>query len=211
MTGWNWAAFQGSAAALGYARRDLPNLEAVIALVPQRRQCVQAGGSLGIWPKRLAAAFEAVLTCEPDEGNVAKLRANAPERNIAVHAVALGERSGTVRLNRQRRDGKPTAHEGCPHVDRVGETVPVMAIDDFDVAVCDLLYLDVEGYELHALRGSEGLLQQLRPVVATEVNQKHLQAYGVTEADLLGFMTGHGYLIGPRFGLDQVFLPLEAA
>lgn len=209
MLTWNWNAFRGSTIALKYARRDLPALEAVIDLVPRRRLAFQAGGSLGIWPKRLAASFESVFTCEPDEANVAKLRANAPEKNIRIFPVAIGDRGGSVGLSTERRDGKPNAHEGCPHVQGSG-AIPMMAIDDFDLLSCDLVYLDVEGYELHALKGAAATLHRCRPVVATEINPKHLQAYGVTESDVLTFMDAAGYEQGPRFGIDQVFLPRAA-
>jgi len=205
---WDWSGFQGSAPALKYARRDLPNLRAVIKLTPRHRVCLQAGGNLGIWPKALATAFESVFTCEPDADNYDKLRTNAPEKNIHAYPYALGETSGAVGLSRVRRDGKPTSHEGCVHVDGAG-TVPMATIDEFELPVCDLIYLDVEGYELFALRGARATLARCRPVVAVEIN-KHLRSYGLTELDVLTFMEAAGYRSGPRVGCDQVFLP-EAA
>lgn len=202
---WNWSAFEGSASVLKYARRDLPHLEAVIRLVPTRRLCVQAGGNVGIWPKALSAAFDTVLTCEPDPENFAMLLANVDEPNVQAFPVALGAACGYVGLSRQRRDGKPHSHEGCVHVAGAGE-IEMVTIDTFDLRLCDLIYLDIEGYELHALRGAVRTLQTCRPIVAVEVNQ-HLGSYGIAEAELYAFMESMGYRLGPCYGVDRVFLP----
>ena len=55
--------FKGSGTALKLNRRDLPELEQVIALTPQHRVAVQAGGNLGLWPKRLAQDFRGEVGC----------------------------------------------------------------------------------------------------------------------------------------------------
>lgn len=201
---WDWTTFHGTPRALKYNRRDLPTLGAVIKRTPRHRVCLQAGGNLGIWPKALATVFEQVFTCEPDAENYQKLCANAPEKNIHAYPYALGEVSGHVGIARARRDAKPW-HEGCAHVSGSGD-VPMVTIDEFALSVCDLIYLDLEGYELYALRGAIATLRRCRPVVAVEVN-KHLAEYGVNPDDITAVMTGAGYSLGPTFGVDQVFLP----
>ncbi len=86
----------------------------------------------------------------------------------------------------------------------------MMTIDALDLPVCDLIYLDLEGYELFALRGAADTLERCRPVVAVEIN-KHLASYGLTEAEIMDFMRDRGHTASVRFEQDQVFLPAERA
>jgi FkbM family methyltransferase len=204
---WDWSRFQGSPLMLKFMRRDLPTLDRVIEMVPRHRVCVQAGGALGIFPKRLAETFDEVLTFEPDPDNFVRLCLNAPEPTIRAYPVALGAVNATVGLCKQRRDGKPENHEGCVHVAGDGE-VPMLRLDELQLRVCDLLYLDVEGYELFALQGAAETLRRCRPVIALEVNA-NLGFYGLQESDLVGYLASSGYRRAARLGSDQVFVTVE--
>lgn len=199
----------GSAEALKWGRRDLAHLEAVLALVRGRTAAVQAGGNLGLFPKRLAQEFAAVYTFEPAPDLFKMLQANAPEPNILCFQAALGDQRGTVGVSRVRRDGKPNAHEGITHTVAEG-TIPTLMIDDLGLKVCDLIYLDIEGDELKALRGAQETLRRCRPVVAVEVN-KNLQYVGVTEEQIYGFIQDRGYRHVLNLGSDRAFVPVERA
>ena len=201
---------KGSAEALKWSHRDLAQLEAVLALVPGRTAVVQAGGNLGVFPKRLAQVFAAVYTFEPAADLFAIMQENAPEPNIVRFQAALGSDRGLVGTSRVRRDGssKP-AHEGITHVVS-GGTIPTLRIDDLGLPVCDLIYLDIEGSELNALRGASATLARCRPVVAVEIN-KSLGYMGLTPQDVSGFITSKGYRHALTVGSDQAFVPEEWA
>ena len=205
--GWTWSRFWGDKEALRYAKRELVNVEGVLAHVPGRTRVIQAGGSLGIFPKFLAQQFAQVVTFEPDPRNFIALTMNAPEVNIVRVQAALGETRGYVGLSRQRRDGKPNSHDGVVHVSGSG-TVPLMRLDDYPCDVCDLIYLDIEGFELYALRGATQLIERCRPAIAIEVN-KNLEHVNATEADLDQFMQDHRYVRIAAFGSDRLYLPRE--
>lgn len=207
---WNWAAFKGSAHALKYARRDLPCLDAVIARTPGRMAAIQAGGSLGIFAKRLSAVFETVYTFEPAADCFAAMAVNAPEPNILRFQAALGDTRGLVGLSRVRRDGsKGPIHEGLTHVSSIG-VVPTLLIDDLALPVCDLIYLDLEGFELYALRGAVETIRRCRPVIAVEVNQ-NINFYGQSADDIRHWLTDLGYHLVDRQQSDDVFIPVERA
>ena len=199
----------GSAAALKWATRELDHLETVIALVPGRTACIQAGGNLGVFPRRLAQSFSTVYCFEPAADLFDKMLRNAPAENIVRFQAALGDRRGLVGTSRVRRDGKPNAHEGITHV-VAGGTIPTLLVDDLALPVCDLIYLDIEGVELSALRGSVETLHRCRPVVAVEIN-KNLKYVDVTEADIYAFFADQGYAHLMCVGSDHVFLPVERA
>jgi len=198
---------RGSEAALKWGRRDLAHLDAVMQLVPGRTAVVQAGGNLGLFPKRLATEFATVYTFEIAADCFEMMTENAPEENIIRFQAALGERHGLVGACRVRRDGKPDAHEGITHVVPHG-TIPTLLIDDLALPVCDLIYLDIEGYELYALRGAVETLQRCRPVVALEIN-KSLKYVGLTPEQVTGFIAAQGYKRLLQLGSDQVFVPVE--
>ncbi len=200
---------RGSAEALKWSRRDLAHLETVLTLVPGRTSVVQAGANLGIFPKRLAEVFETVYTFEPDPELFEVTCQNAPARNIVKVQAALGDTRGLVGTCRIRRDGKTNHHEGITHV-VPGGVLPTLRIDDLGLRVCDLIYLDIEGAELDALRGAQETLRRCRPVVAVEIN-KNLKFVGLTEEQVTGFIHDRGYRFVLNVGSDRAFVPVEWA
>ncbi len=205
---WDWTTFKGSGTALKLNRRDLPELEQLIALTPGRSVAVQAGGNLGLWPKRLAQDFKTVYTFEPAADLFELLQRNAPEPNIVKLQAAVGEKHELVHMSRERRDGKTRPpHEGITHVDGPG-VIPTLRIDDLELPVCDLLCLDLEGWELYALRGAVATIHRCLPVICVEVNE-HIKEVGLTEDAVRDFLTSCHYRQHHRFVADDVWLPNE--
>jgi FkbM family methyltransferase len=198
----------GSASALKWATRELSHLDTVIALVPGRTACVQAGANLGVFPRHLSQHFAACYVFEPAADLFDKMLRNAPAENIIRFQAALGDTRGLVGTSRVRRDGKPDAHEGITHV-VPGGTIPTLLVDDLGLPVLDLLYLDIEGEELPALRGAVATLARCRPVVAVEIN-KNLKYVDVKEADIYAFFDAQRYRHLMSVGSDHVFLPEPA-
>lgn len=204
---WNWNAFAGSAQALAYNKRDLPMLDRIVAMARGRSVAVQAGGNLGVWPKRLSELFATVYAFEPAADLFARMMRNAPESNIVKFQAALGCERGLVGMSQVRRDGKSNAHEGITHVSGPGN-VPTLMVDDLGLTVCDAIILDIEGYELYALMGAVDTLRRCRPLVAAEVN-KSLDYVPISESDIRGFFATQGYQYETTFGQDHVYVPIE--
>lgn len=202
----DWGAFQGSPEALKWNQRDLTSIDRVLEVVPGRTACVQAGGNLGVFPKYLSQFFQAVLTFEPSPALFPMLTANVPETNVIRMQAALGENPGLVGMQCIRRGNKPgIAHEGLTHVSGEG-IVPTLRLDALALPILDLLYLDLEGYELFALRGSAKTIERCRPVISVEVNQNS-GFYGISREDIRDFITGLGYRQLFRVQSDEVFAP----
>ena len=202
-----WPPLVGSAECLKWSQRDLQNLEAVLRLTPGRRAVVQAGGNVGVFPKRLAVEFETVYTFEPDADLFAALVQNVSERNVVKLQAALGVDRGPIRVECSRRDGSArAAHAGLTHVAGAGH-LPSFRVDDLALPACDLIYLDVEGWELFALQGAEQTLRRCRPVIAVEIN-KQIAYSGATAEQLRGYIVAHGYRHALTVNSDEVFTPL---
>ncbi len=201
---------KGGAEALKYAKRDLVGLDRIVARVPQKRVCVQAGGCLGVYPKRLAESFEVVYSFEPSPELFPVMVENAPEHNIIRFQAALGFARDLVGVSRERRDGKLNNHEGITHIAGPG-TIPTMRIDDLNLPICDALFLDLEGWELYALQGAVETVQRCRPLMSIEIN-KSAVFLGIDPDAVREFITVElGYRFIERLHADEVFEPVEWA
>lgn len=201
----------GDPRALALAQRDLEHLETFLPLVPRRRGRVQAGGSLGVFPARLARDFDAVYTFEPAPDLFPLLVANAPQRNVVRFQAALGRHiGGTVTTVAARRDGKPNFNAGCTHAVE-GGIVPQVALDQLKLPAIDLIYLDVEGWEARALCGAIGTIERCRPAIVVEVNRNIDLVDDPGGADALrALLAGCGYRHTLTCRSDALYLP-EAA
>lgn len=131
-----------------------------------RRSVVQAGGHVGIFPFELSNIFKRVYTFEPEHENFQCLVRNATAANIFPQRAALGAINGGRKLTVQPRNtgGHQMTHDP-------GET-PMLRIDDLGLADCDLLLLDLEGYEFFALLGATATIMRTRPLIIVEQNKK---------------------------------------
>lgn len=203
---WPWERFVGSDACLKWSFRDLRQLDQTLLLVPGRKVAVQAGGNLGLFPKRLAEEFEEVITFEPDAKLYAAMRINAPERNIRSIRAALGEERTPISMRCSRRDPSGRAvHEGLTHVSGAG-AIPQMRLDDLNLPACDLIYLDIEGYELFALRGAEQTIHRHRPVIGVE-NNRASTYYGVERETIQEWIVSKNYKLSFKLNSDEVYIP----
>ncbi len=195
----------GTALALKYARRDLPVLDAAVALCSGRTAAIQAGGCLGVYPKHLAQSFDTVYTFEPSASLFQLLATNAPEPNIIKLQAALGCARDLVGTCQVRRDGKAGNHEGITHI-VPGGSVPTLRIDDLALPICDLIQLDLEGWELYALRGAAETIQRCRPVVLVEIN-KGIEFVGFRPEDVRNYLYAAGYQFLWRQHSDEAWVP----
>ena len=180
-----------------YSLEHVRSIEYAIRKCKQRRTAVQAGGNIGLWPKRLAECFQRVVTFEPDAISRECLVANLGKApTVEVRPEALGDEPGWCAI----------AHKGVgSHRVVEGSAVPVTMLDDLELDDVDLLQLDVEGYEWHALRGATETIERCRPVVQVEL-RGFAEKYGQTDVAVRGLLTVMGYReVCKQAGADYVF------
>lgn len=178
-----------------HSLKHVRSLEHAIALVPQRRTAVQAGGNIGLWPHRLAQIFRRVVTFEPDPIARACL-----EKNVQPHVEIRPEAVGAT----LSRCGILHSSLGSHHVTR-GDEVPIVPIDSLAIEDLDLLQLDVEGYELEALRGAASTIDRCGPIVQVEL-RGFVSRYGGADSDVVAFLAGLGYKeVSKQPGNDFVY------
>ncbi len=134
---------------------------------------------------------------EPNACSVieAHLRTNALT-NVVLAKVAVGAQAGAI----------PMMLRG-PHLEAVSDLEmrsdagDVLAIASTTVdELCrdldlhpDIIKIDVEGYELHVLRGAERVLREDRPDIALELHPQQIAQLDGSVADLVAYLAELGY------------------
>jgi FkbM family methyltransferase len=131
---------------------------------------VQAGGNLGMYPRLLSDMFKWVYTFEPDSLNFHCLVNNCQKSNIVKFNAALSNSHQMLELNRHDLE-----NAGMHRMSMKAGHTPTLMIDDFDFSDCDLIQLDVEGFEFNALRGGMKTIEKFKPVIAAELGSKQIE------------------------------------
>jgi FkbM family methyltransferase len=179
---------------------DVPQLISEFVPIDQRRVVVQAGGNCGFYPRQYAELFDRVYTFEPDWLNFYCLNLNVPNSNVVKIQSCLGDKHQTVGLNIK------SINRGKNFVDGSG-VYPMLRIDDLALDQCDLIQLDIEGYEYYALLGAAKTIEQFHPVIVVEVWEQLKNRFdGNINQKLDDFLQSMGYtLTKTLYDSDRVY------
>src|SRR6266704_1345958 len=178
----------------------------VLDRIPDGGVFADVGAHVGHYALRAAAKAAEVIAVEANPDTAARLEHNLGLNgitNVTVHPVAAWDER--VRMN--LLSPHACARDGSTQVLAAGSDdegfVDGLPLDDLlgGLDRLDLVKLDVEGADLHALRGMAGTLARLRPVLFIEDHS----IYGYYERDELNKLLEklgvrwhdpcHGYLI----------------
>lgn len=158
---------------------------------------IDIGANVGVMTLRAARKVGdsgRVVAFEPNPGNVDKLLrgvvANGFE-NVTVYPMAASDRAGVI-FTSKHSNGKVVATTDPMQIENAGQAVRV---DDMvaELDRVDFVKLDIEGFEVQALRGLAKTLARHRPTVLCEFNPLCLVPHGGVDprelADLVFSMT----------------------
>jgi len=143
-----------------------------------------------------------VIFFEPIKSNFDVLLQNTLNKksNINCHNVALGNDNKIVTINTSN-NGKtsssiltPKAHLiAHPEVIFDGkEEVEMNKLDDYQIINCNLLVMDVQGYELEVLKGGKNTLDSV-DYIYTEVNRDEVYENNAKIEELDEFLLDYGF------------------
>jgi FkbM family methyltransferase len=163
--------------------------------------------------RRAAAAGGRVHAFEPSPPNADRVAglvaANGLESTVTLHRFGLGEADAEAGIAVGADDRGATGNAYLT-ADPGGTRVRVRVLDavaaECGIDRCDLMKVDVEGYELGVFRGGRGLITRSRPVIVTELNHYWMAERGWRLTDLTAFFDPLGYVLlrrsGRRFAED---------
>jgi len=175
--------------------------KAAMELCTQFRTAIDVGGHVGLWSFNMAHAFDHVHAFEPVQAHRECFEKNTADLgNITLHACALGDRYGSVKIRTE-----PTS-SGDSRVDGVGD-IPMHTLDSMSLENVDLVKIDCEGFELFVLRGAEELLARQKPVVVVEQKPGHAVKYGLGDTDAVPYLVSLGYRVAKELSGDFIMVP----
>lgn len=186
--GWIWPA-QDSGAWDGPVEDWKVSHVKIIDGIPNRRTVIQAGGNLGLYPVLLSKKFEHVFTVEPFKGNHDILVQNVRKHNcsnVTIMNAALGPADGYCKMQAMDPSNLGIVHTVGATLSKgvEGMDTAMFSIDSMWRAgiipndqVIDMIWLDVEGFEMSALIGAKNVLTQFTPLVMAERPSQEVVQY----------------------------------
>ena len=182
----------------------------IAAYLPVNPIIVEAGAHIGVdtvqmskrWPQGIIHAFE------PIPELFSQLQRNTAKRkNICCYPLALGKQTGTAKMfvSSGRSDASsslfPPKTHLTYHPDILFEAeiqVPTITLDQWaaerGIPKIDFLWLDLQGYELAALKAATTVLETVQAIY-TEVNLDETYAGVALYPEIRQWLEGHGFKV----------------
>ena len=171
---------------------------------------VDVGAHVGFWAKDMAEKFGKVYCFEPHPKTFACLAKNMAEyENVMLSCMALGMREGHCDIVR----GDPRTHNSGSEyiVPKTTGSIRITSLDDVGVQGCDLLKIDVEGYEYAVLKGARKTITKYRPVIIMETDKPFSQRrFGWNRQRPIEYIQRKfNYTEVAHMRPDRVFVPVD--
>lgn len=167
-------------------------IDEAMAHTKGRAVAIDGGAHGGSQTVRLAAEFETVHAFEPCAESFANLTANcAAFPNVVLHQEALFDHDCEVEVF-MPKDGKRKKLTSRQVLPQEGGGVRAVTIDSLSLSALDLLKLDLEGCEYHALLGARATVKRFHPFMMVEIG-RYWKRFGPEYEDVDGLLKSWGY------------------
>ena len=137
--------------------------------------------------------------------------------NVRAFKMAVTDRTGDM-VEMEALDatvyGDGIVNIANSRIGQGGDSTFTVRLDDMHFPKVDLVKIDVQGSELLALAGMEGLIARDRPVFLVEIEEYHLRRSGASSKMLIEFFLSRNYdllRIKTDWPADHVAIPRENA
>ena len=142
---------------------------------------------------------------------------NKMEKSISAHNVAIGDKVGTIMFENKRSDDMNSVAMSSAEISNNPSviTVPITTLDDLfldKLKSVDLLKIDIEGYELFALKGAKEILKKTK-IIFFESYESQYNKFDYGFKDIFRLLDNSGFVIknsaGDILGKDYVSVNCE--
>lgn len=179
-----------------------PSAAALFSLVKTDAHIIDVGANIGWTAMKMArlAVGGWVMAFEPDPLNFSRCSENLARNtlpNLKVFPVALGNSEGRVPM-----EIRTPSNRGGNRIAPNGDGISAVELTRLDEIIgrfpddrIDLIKIDVEGYELHVLKGAMNTLRRLHPVLFVELDDNNLRDQGESAENLVKYLEQLGYAL----------------
>jgi FkbM family methyltransferase len=188
---------------------DWPEVCLLSGLINQDSRLVVVGAHLGalLIPIALRSGARRIVAFEPSPNNYRLLKINLALNDlnaVAVHHAAAGNREGAIGFTQN------SINSGNSRVSSLGDVmVPVTTLDSVllpDATPVDLLVMDVEGFEVYAIRDGQRVLAETR-YFYVEYAPEQLEEQGSSPAEFINSVADHFQSMYLQHGNTLRFFP----
>lgn len=181
---------------------DLPTQLALAASLREGDTFVDIGaneGMISLLAARLVGPAGKVIAFEPNPRPRSVFQAAINRNrigNVDLRPLGLSDSAGVLQLTVPKVNSGEGSF-GRPDYDPASVDLVECSVQVGDQELREarprLLKIDVEGFELHVLRGLEQTIARCRPAIVMEMVTQHLVNAGSSIAEVVSFMTDRGY------------------
>ena len=155
-----------------------------------------------------------VISFEPDEENLKRLKVNYAINNLSNHKIlnlAVGDKKGTLKLYTSGSSGFSPSLEKVNEIDTFVE-IEVDTIDHLiekeNLPFPTVIKIDIEGAEFMALKGMNKVLSSAsRPrIVFIELHPEFLPSFNTSTEEILKYLSSFNYRIEQQIERDKQVL-----
>lgn len=188
--------------AQGYTQLD--TLAEALTHVKNFRTAIDGGAFIGLFSLEMARQFDVVLSFEPGFATRQCLKENTKNiENIFIYDRALGEKFGRAS---QKQDERWEGNTGGRYL-VPGNDFDVGPLDCVGLNNVDFIKLDIEGYELFALRGAQRTIERCKPVILCEEKPRIYERQGIIKGQIEEFLLPLGYKRVSKIKSDIIYCP----
>jgi FkbM family methyltransferase len=178
-------------------------------LCDQKKTSIDIGASEGIYTAHIIGSSRDCLAFEPLEAKARELAemANSLSLPVRVEAVALSDARGEATLRILKEDEWRSTIERENPLENAAIyeiKVPTRRLDEYDLDAVGFIKIDVEGHELSIVKGASNTIEQHRPSMIIEIEDRHKPN---AIRDVGTFLTTFGY--EGYFLLDRALTPIS--
>jgi FkbM family methyltransferase len=175
-------------------------------------------GLMSLLGAQKVGAKGVVVAFEPVAATFGKLQKNIalnPQfSNIQTVRAAVSDANGKQEIF-ITGPGRDAWNSLVPAEGMQSESIETYRLDDLmndsklELPRPDLIKIDVEGWEIHVLRGAEQTLKNIKPVLLIEFTASNLEAAGASCAELASELTRLGYAIHEYEPVKRKLIPVN--